>query len=81
MNDIESYIFGLLVTDGSLYLSKKGSKGKVTLEVNNKDSDIIYKLYNIIPNSSVRQRIRNTNFKNNYKTEIFQILEKSLENF
>lgn len=81
MNDIESYIFGLLVTDGSLYLSKKGSKGKVTLEVNNKDSDIIYKLYNIIPNSSVRQRIRNTNFKNNYKTEIFSNSRKEFREF
>lgn len=81
MNDIESYIFGLLVTDGSLYLSKKGNKGKVILEVNNKDSDIIYKLYNIIPNSSVRQRIRNTNFKNNYKTEIFSNSRKEFREF
>lgn len=81
MNDIESYIFGLLVTDGSLYLSKKGSKGRVTLEVNSKDSDIIYKLYNIIPNSSVRQRIRNTNFKNNYKTKIFSNSRKEFREF
>lgn len=81
MNDIESYIFGLLVTNGSLYLSKKGSKGRVTLEVNSKDSDIIYKLYNIIPNSSVRQRIRNTNFKNNYKTKIFSNSRKEFREF
>lgn len=81
MNDIESYIFGLLVIDGSLYLSKKGSKGRVTLEVNSKDSDIIYKLYNIIPNSSVRQRIRNTNFKNNYKTKIFSNSRKEFREF
>lgn len=70
MNESESYIYGLLITDGSLYLSTR-NRGKVTLEVSEKDHDIVEKLYNEIPNSSIRERIRNTNFKSNYTTKIF----------
>ena len=70
MNESESYIYGLLITDGSLYLSTR-NRGKVTLEVSEKDHDIVEKLYNEIPSSSIRERIRNTNFKSNYTTKIF----------
>lgn len=70
MNKIESYIYGLLITDGSLYLTTR-NRGKVILEVSEKDEDIIQKLYNVIPNSGIHERVRNTNFKNNYKTKIF----------
>ena len=70
MTNAESYIFGLLITDGSLYLSTR-NRGQVTLELNKKDEDIVQKLYTIIPNSSIRQRTRNTNFKNNYTSVCF----------
>lgn len=67
MNKLESYIYGLLITDGSLNLSTR-NRGKVTLEVNNKDSDIVEKLYKVIPNSSIRERTRTTNFSKNFVT-------------
>ena len=67
MNKLESYVYGLLITDGSLNLSTR-NRGKVTLEVNNKDSDIVEKLYKVIPNSSVRERTRTTNFSKNFVT-------------
>lgn len=70
MNESESYIYGLLITDGSLYLSTR-NRGRVTLEVNEKDKDIVEKLYNEIPNSKIKERTRNTNFKNEYSTKIF----------
>lgn len=70
MNESESYIYGLLITDGSLYLSTR-NRGRITLEVSEKDKDIVEKLYNEIPNSTIRERTRNTNFKIGYSTKIF----------
>ena len=70
MNEIDSYIYGLLITDGSMYLTSR-NRGKVTLEVNDRDVDIVNKLANVVPNSKIRERVRNTNFKSNYKTVIF----------
>lgn len=70
MDKIESYIYGLLITDGSLYLTTR-NRGKVTLEVSEKDEDIVMKLFSVIPNSRIHERTRNTNFKNGYKTKIF----------
>ena len=66
----KSYIFGLLATDGSLYLTNQ-NRGKITLEVNIKDKDICEKLFHIIPNSSLSERTRNTNFKDGYHSVIF----------
>lgn len=66
----KSYIFGLLGADGSLYLTTQ-NRGKMTLEVNIKDKDICEKLFHIIPNSSVTERTRNTNFKDEYHSVVF----------
>lgn len=70
MNEFESYLYGLLITDGNLSLSTR-NRGKVQLEVSIKDKDIIEKLYNNIPNSSIIQRERDTNFSNNYHSIIW----------
>lgn len=66
----KSYIFGLLGTDGSLYLTTQ-NRGKITLEANIKDKDICEKLFHIIPNSSLSERTRDTNFKEGYQSVIF----------
>lgn len=76
MDAIESYIYGLLLADGSLYFSHAkdrsvDNRGKVSLEVGEQDKDIVIKLFNIIPNSHIRERTRNTNFKMNYTTCTF----------
>ena len=76
MNSQESYIYGLLLADGNVYLSrakdrKTDNRGRVTLELNEKDKDIIYKLFEIVPNSKISHRTRDTNFKKNYSTFIF----------
>ncbi len=70
MNKQESYIYGLLITDGSMYLDSR-NRGKVTLEVTEKDRDIVEKLVTIVPNSYIHKRERDTNFKKNYKSVIF----------
>ena len=80
LNKEQSYIFGLLITDGNLSLSTR-HRGKVTLEVNAIDEDIVIKLANSIPNSNVHYRTRNTNFKSNYKTAIFSNHRKEFRDF
>ena len=75
MDKNESYIYGLLITDGNLSLSSR-NRGRIRLEVSEKDKDIVNKLMNIIPNSKKTKRIRNTNFKNKYSTVIFSNYRK-----
>lgn len=66
----KSYIYGLLGTDGNLYLQDR-NRGRITLEVNIKDKDIVEKLYNSIPQSSIKTRTRDTNFKDKYESISF----------
>ena len=74
-----SYIYGLLITDG--YLNKKNNKiVGIGLEVNIKDLDIVEKLHNVIPFSSIYYRSRKTNFSDNYDSCIFQYNRKDLPN-
>lgn len=70
----KSYIYGLLLTDGSLYLKNINTyTGQIQLEINKNDEDIVDKLCNIISGSTKRERIRNTNFKENYHSVSFNI--------
>lgn len=57
MDNNESYIYGLLITDGCLSLESR-NRGRISLEVNIRDKDIIDKLYNVIPNSKILTRSR-----------------------
>jgi hypothetical protein len=63
MDKNDSYLFGILITDGSLYLTTR-NRGKVQLEISKKDEDLIDKLINLVPNSIKRERTRVTNFSN-----------------
>ena len=60
-----SYIIGLFQTDGHLSDNER-NRGKLQLELNVKDCDIIYKIKNILDsmnvNSSISERDRRTNF-------------------
>lgn len=71
----KSYIYGLLGTDGNLCLQER-NRGRVSLEVNIKDRDIVEKLFSIVPNSSITERTRNTNFKEDYHSIIFRNSQK-----
>lgn len=53
----KSYVFGLLMADGSIRLLKR-NRGCVLIELAIKDSDIIYKLEKLIPSSKVYTRKR-----------------------
>lgn len=73
MDRIESYIFGLLITDGTLSLYDR-NRGRVQLELKESDKDIVEKLVNEIPKSTIRTRERVTNFSNgvSFRSVIFQ---------
>ena len=47
LNRIESYIFGLLITDGNIYFAKERNRGRVTLEISERDKDIVEKLHEL----------------------------------
>ena len=76
MDKNESYIFGILVTDGSLYLTTR-NRGRIILEISGKDEDIVDKLVEIVPFSKKRIRIRETNFSNGKVTYISFIINAS----
>ena len=63
-----AYAFGLLLADGSISRCK-GKKGRVTLEINERDSDIIYYMANVLKDyrPKINRRTKTTNFKENNK--------------
>src|SRR5271157_2371873 len=67
-----AYVIGFLQSDG--HLSNVVGKGKLTIELSSKDKEILPKIGKILTNSfSVRSRVRNTNFKDNYESTILTI--------
>jgi len=66
VNKNTSYLIGLFQTDGNMYKDKKinSNKGKFSLELTIKDSDIIYKIEKFITfnhNIKIRRKITNIN--------------------
>ena len=59
---VYSYIYGILLTDGNLSLYTR-NRGKVTLEISEKDRDILYQINKLVP-GGIRHRQRVTNFSN-----------------
>ena len=61
MDKNDSYVFGILITDGNLYLDTR-NRGRVQLEISKRDEDLVDKLVSLIPFSKKSNRIRITNF-------------------
>lgn len=80
MNKNESYIFGLLLTDGFLELRDR-NRGKVSLEISYNDRDIIDKLIEIVPKSIITERTRQTNFSKEYHSITFNNFDLSFRTF
>jgi hypothetical protein len=75
-----SYFFGFAQTDGSLSSPKKfPNKGKFQIEINGKDLHILKSFKKLFPlvYSSIKKRVRNTNFKNNHTSYVLVISDKS----
>ncbi|WP_436776945.1 LAGLIDADG family homing endonuclease [Yinghuangia sp. YIM S09857] len=62
-----SYMFAFLQADGSLSAGR-GDKGKLAVELARRDHEILLRFQELCPfPSSVRDRTRNTNFKDNHQ--------------
>ena len=54
-----------------MYFAKTRNRGKVSLEVSERDKDIVEKLCSLYPESHMRIRTRSTNFSDNYTSYSF----------
>ena len=64
-----AYTFGFIQADGHLSKEKNRNSGKMRIELNARDADILYKLEKIIPvKTTISTRTRDTNFKKDYST-------------
>lgn len=69
--DYDSYLFGLILTDGNLYFNTR-NRGKVQIELSYDDKDIIEKIQkHFYYKSYINTRNRDTNFIKNYKSIIW----------
>jgi len=71
-----SYFFGFVQTDGSLSrFGRFPNKGKLQIEVGERDIHILKSFRKLFPfvYSSISPRIRDTNFKNNYRSYVLGI--------
>lgn len=80
LNKFESYVYGLILTDGSIYLTTR-NRGKITIELKRQDEELLLKLQKQIPHSKITRRTRNTNFKQNSETSILSNYQKEFRDF
>lgn len=71
-----SYFLGFLLSDGNLYEQSR-NRGKLSIEISNKDIDILIKFQKIF-GGVIKERQRNTNFKQGYVSNILCICNKEL---
>ncbi|PIV42480.1 MAG: hypothetical protein COX92_00350 [Candidatus Nealsonbacteria bacterium CG_4_10_14_0_2_um_filter_40_15] len=69
-----SYFFGFAQTDGSLTKSSR-NRGKLQIEIGEKDLHILRSFKKLFPliYSSIRTRVRDTNFKKHYRSYVLAI--------
>jgi len=76
-----AYIFGLFQSDGHLEKVKGKNKGRLTIELNELDKEIIFKIQKLFDcNSNIRFRKRKTNFKNEINTCSLTIYDQEVIN-
>ncbi|MGW3414882.1 hypothetical protein [Streptomyces sp. NPDC000888] len=68
-----AYMFGFLQADGHLHQGA-GQKGRLTVELNIRDIDVLYRFKHLTPyNSSVTERVRATNFSESSHTATWSL--------
>lgn len=79
-NPEHAYIIGLLQTDGSHYETTR-NRGRISLELQASDIDILHKLKNIFTcESYITTRKRDTNFKSDYESCSLSIYDLDTRN-
>jgi len=76
-----SYIIGFLHADGHLYETTR-NRGRLSIELAYRDKEILFKINSIFKNrGNIRDRIRDTNYKKNYKSSILTFCSKDIRDF
>lgn len=69
-----SYFFGFVQGDGHLYRQKgHPNKGRLSVELSVRDQDILFRFKDMFPDSSIRYRERDTNFRDDYVCAIWTL--------
>lgn len=80
-NETLSYLIGFLHADGHLYETTR-NRGKISIELSYRDKDILIKFNEIFKErGKIRDRVRDTNFKKNYKSSILEIHYKDIRDY
>ena len=67
-NPEHAYIIGLFQTDGNHYETSR-NRGRISIELQYSDIELLYKIEKLFNcNTNIRVRVRNTNFKEEYKS-------------
>jgi len=75
-NPFYAYLFGFAQADGHLYEHSR-NRGKLRIEIGEKDAEILERFQKLLPfNSSIRRRVRTTNFGANYESVIWTVCDK-----
>lgn len=75
-NPYYAYLFGFIQADGHLYNTTR-DRGRVSIEVSEKDEDILWVFKSLIPfNSSITKRVRQTNFCSSHTSAIWRVYDK-----
>lgn len=74
--ECEKYIYflGFLKQDGHISFSTR-NRGQLVIEISARDSDILYKMKDL-DKGYLKERIRDTNFKSNYKSKSLSFYQK-----
>jgi hypothetical protein len=76
-----SYIIGFIQTDGCL-TSATRNRGKVSIGISKRDKDILDAMVEYLDyNYSIKERIQNTNFKDNFESVCLTICDKKFRDF
>src|SRR5829696_955979 len=74
-NPFYAYLFGLIQTDGHLYQNTR-NRGRLSIEVSKRDEAILIELQKRLPfNSTISERTRQTNFRNEYVSVIWNVFD------
>ena len=75
-NPFYAYLFGFVQTDGHLYEHSR-NRGKLSIEIGKQDEELLENFKRLLPfNSSIRERIRKTNFSNDYVSVVWKVCDK-----
>lgn len=81
VNPFYAYLFGLIQTDGHLYQNSR-NRGRLSIELGKRDEELLLELQKRLPfNSSISERTRKTNFRNEYVSVIWNVFDKRFRDF